>query len=377
MSTQLEPRRALTPRWTKAQVQLLKRTVAKGLNDDQFLLFMYTCKRTGLDPFIKQIYAIPRFDNKTNEYVMTIQTGIDGLRLTADRTQKYAGSSKPVFDLDPNDPSRPAKANVTVYKIVEGEKCAFEGEARWSEFVQKNHKTGDLMGRWSDMPFNQLAKCAEAQALRKAFPAELSGILTHDESPVIDLTIIDEAGAAEEIKAPLTLAGVLYTGFLAGHVPNDPKKKTPHRLVIKLDQGAELILSTYDIPAVIKQPQKFMGRRVQVSYEEKPNPKGGEPFRNLKHFALEEHTPEPTHPPQKDAERGADITEPSKQQSLDASAANSHDDPAQPYRAGFARYHTPQDCKTYLESIPEEVRQDCHGAYTDRLKEIAPNAKKK
>src|SRR3990172_3986440 len=142
--TELDVKRALTPRWTKTQVGLLKRTVAKGLTDDEFLLFMYTCKRTGLDPFIKQIYAIKRYSTKDESYVMSIQTGIDGYRLIADRTNKYAGCDKPVFDVDPSEPTRPIKASVTVYKMVDGEKCAFEGEARWSEFVQKHPKTGEL-----------------------------------------------------------------------------------------------------------------------------------------------------------------------------------------------------------------------------------------
>lgn len=293
MTNALEVKRALTPRWNKQQVELLKRTVAKGLTDDEFLLFMYTCKRTGLDPFIKQIYAIKRFDTKEDGYHMTIQTGIDGYRLIADRTGKYAGCEKPEFELDPNNPNQPLKATVTVYKMVEGEKCAFVGEARWNEFVQRHPKTKELMGRWADMGFNQLAKCAEAQAHRKAFPADLGSVITHDEAPVIDLSVVGDTAGTPPEKVD-TQPDALYTGQLVAYGPKDLKKKSPHRLGIKLDTGGELTLGTYELPAALgAAPSNFFGRRCQFSYEEKPNPRGGEPFRNLKHFALEELKAEP------------------------------------------------------------------------------------
>lgn len=325
--TELDVKRALTPRWTKTQVGLLKRTVAKGLTDDEFLLFMYTCKRTGLDPFIKQIYAIKRYSSDEKNYHMSIQTGIDGYRLIADRTRKYAGSDEPVFEINPDNHDRPIKATVTVHKMVDGEKCSFTGEARWSEFAQKNPKNGELMGRWVDMGFNQLAKCAEAQALRKAFPADLAGVMTHDESPVIDITIAEDGAGSDEPKPADTKPDTLFTGHLVGYEASNPQKKTPHRFTIKVDTGGEIRIGSYDLPAAIKKDtQKFVGRRVQFSYEEKPNPKGTEPFRNLKHLALEEVTveePKKADEPKKPQEYGAEsvgMRTPS-QQASDAPAA--------------------------------------------------------
>lgn len=297
MTNALEVKRALTPRWNKQQVELLKRTVAQGLTDDEFLLFMYTCKRTGLDPFIKQIYAIKRFDSKEDSYRMTIQTGIDGYRLIADRTGKYAGCEKPEFELDPNNPNQPLKATVTVYKMVDGEKCAFVGEARWNEFVQRHPKTKELMGRWADMGFNQLAKCAEAQAHRKAFPADLGSVITHDEAPVIDLTVVEGTAGTPPEKAE-THPEALYVGEIVGHTAKNPQKKAPHKLSIKLDTGGEITVGTYELPSVLNNVN-FLHRRCQFSYDEKANPRGGEPFRNLKHFALEELKAEPEHQEQK------------------------------------------------------------------------------
>jgi len=155
------------------QVELIKQTVAKGATDLELGLFLHACKRTGLDPLMKQIYAIKRKDRASGKEVMAIQTGIDGYRLIADRTGHYAGSDEPTYLIA--EDGWPDVASVTVYKIVAGVRCPFSASARWKEYCQ------ELSPMWKKMPFLMLAKCAEALALRKAFPAELSGVYTHEE----------------------------------------------------------------------------------------------------------------------------------------------------------------------------------------------------
>ncbi|MDF2457655.1 MAG: prophage LambdaCh01, recombination protein Bet [Nitrospira sp.] len=284
------------PRWTKAQLELLKRTVAKGTTDDEFSLFAYTCRRTGLDPFIKQIYAIKRWDPESDSFKMGIQVGIDGYRLVAHRTGKLCGIEPAEFIEDPDESWHPKQATVTVYAYdAQGEKRAYTHTVRWREYVQKK-KDGTPVKMWSEkgMPYNQLGKCAEAGALRKAFPFDLSGILTHDEVPTIDIEVLSGDGTAqvEGPKQAETKSGDYYTGVLKGWAPKSATVKT-HKFTFALDNnGGELTLSSFETPPALKAEKNPIGRRVQFQYEEKPNPRGGAPFRNLTHLAFEELTPE-------------------------------------------------------------------------------------
>jgi len=175
------------------KVALIKQTVAKGATDLELDLFLHACKRTGLDPLMRQIYAIKRKNNKTGKEEMSIQTGIDGYRLIADRTGQYAGSDEATYLL--GEDGFPDVASVTVYKLVGGLRCAFSSSARWKEYAQP---TGPM---WQKMPFLMLAKCAEALALRKAFPAELSGVYTHEEMMQAD-TAPATPGLTYEQKYP-------------------------------------------------------------------------------------------------------------------------------------------------------------------------------
>jgi len=162
--------------FSQSEIETIKENVAQGATDNELKLFLYQCSRTGLDPLSKQIHFIKRGGRAT------IQAGIDGLRAIAERTGKYAGNddyiyndTKTMFEMAGEGP--PKTATATVHKIVDGVRVEFAATALWDAYCPQ----GKESFMWHKMPYLMLGKCAEALALRKAFPNDLSGIYSTDE----------------------------------------------------------------------------------------------------------------------------------------------------------------------------------------------------
>ena len=175
--------------WTPEQQQLITSTIARGCSADELRLFGLACQRTGLDPFSKQIYAIKRRSKQRDgsyRESMTIQVSIDGLRSIAERTGELDGSETLWCGEDGQwqdvwlSSKPPAAAKTIIHR--RGASHPFVGVARFADY-----NAGQ--GLWNKMPATMIAKCSEALALRKAFPADLSGVYSGEE--------MDQAGGGQ------------------------------------------------------------------------------------------------------------------------------------------------------------------------------------
>lgn len=184
---------------TEGQMDVLRRTIAHDLTDDEFDLFAAVSRRTGLDPFKRQIWAVKRRTNQRKKDdngrwvdnwvdVMQIQTGIDGYRTIAERSGQYGGPASTEWcgpDGQWTDvwlsSTPPAAARVGVLR--RGFANPIYGVAIFAEFVatkgQGDNK--EPTGQWKTMPAHMIAKCAEALAIRKAFPDDIAGVYTVEE----------------------------------------------------------------------------------------------------------------------------------------------------------------------------------------------------
>lgn len=181
IQTALTERNIDTAVWTT-----LQNSVFPGAKDESILLAVDYCKARKLDILKKPCHIVPMSvtDAKTGNknWRDVIMPGIYEQRITAFRTGQMAGQDEPVFGdtVTFRGIEAPEWCRVTVYRFINNERCAFSHTEYFSEACATT-KEGKPNSMWSKRPRGQLAKCAEAGALRKAFPDELGGVITADE----------------------------------------------------------------------------------------------------------------------------------------------------------------------------------------------------
>ena len=167
--------------------KVLKETIFPDAADASILMAVDYCKVRHLDILKKPVHIVPIWNSDKNRYVDTVWQGISELRTTAMRTKEYAGIDETVYgeDITQNISgvtlTFPKYAQVTVYRNIAGSRVAFVGDkVYWLENFSKK-KDGSPNAMWRQRPYGQIAKCAEAAALRKAFPEEIGNDYTAEE----------------------------------------------------------------------------------------------------------------------------------------------------------------------------------------------------
>lgn len=205
-------RGAAISEWSEGFQKLVTETILRpskrSATAAELALLAEQAIRTGLDPMSRQIYGIYRWNKRTRDEEMTIQVGIDGLRIIAERTGKYVGQDGPFWRDDETDwtdvwfkSTPPTAAKVIVRKAAGGQVAETPAVAMRSEYMPTT-KDGLPSGLWRDKPALMLAKCAEALALRKAFPQDMSGLYTDDEMARADGATAEPARQAELPATP-------------------------------------------------------------------------------------------------------------------------------------------------------------------------------
>lgn len=207
-------------------------------------VFLHVAQRTGLDPFSRQIYMIGRPDKQRDgsyKTKYTIQTGIDGFRIIADRHADYAGQTAPQWCGDDGQwrdfwpgTEAPVAARVGVHR--RGWDEPVWGVAMYAEYAQRK-SNGDLTAMWTTKGALMVAKCAEALALRKAFPHDLAGLMTTEEVERTE-PARRERLVVEHDSPPVTVAEL--TGGTP--VPDSADRMTPEqqRKLFALLRAAEI-----------------------------------------------------------------------------------------------------------------------------------------
>ena len=190
----------------------LKNSIYPGAKDESVMMALDYCRARQLDPLLKPVHLVPMSvkDSRTgkSEWRDVVMPGIGLYRIQADRSGDYAGAREPEFGPDTTqtlsgvEVTFPQWCKYTVFKMVNGQRVAFHALERWKEnYATQSGKTECPNAMWRKRPYAQLAKCTEAQALRKAWP-EIGSEPTAEEMEGKEIIINEIPGSQPQHGAP-------------------------------------------------------------------------------------------------------------------------------------------------------------------------------
>ncbi len=210
------PTRTIT-RYNDEEINLIKDICCPGATDTELKMFLYVCNNTGLDPLLKQIHAVQRYNADLGRKVWSYQTGIDGFRMTAEDTGEYRGVTPGEWYDEKEDrwydvwtKSHPPDA-ARIGVLREGFEEPIMGVALWREYKQTK-RDGGLTKIWKERGAAQLMKCAESLAFRKAFPRKLGGIYTNEEMAQAENNQEEPVQQPQRASEPTTLDAQVVEG---------------------------------------------------------------------------------------------------------------------------------------------------------------------
>lgn len=200
-------------------IEVLRNSFYPEASPDSIQLVLGYCRAAGLDPMKKPVHIVPMYNRKAGMMVYTIMPGIGLYRIEASRTGDYIGKGEPVFGPDVTrklggiEVTFPSWCKITVQRLVHGRECSYTASEFWMENYATAKKDTDAPNTmWKKRPYGQLAKCAESQALRMAFPEQTGGTNTAEEmdGKTFDGMTLEHAPAPaaepqEPIVQPLTM----------------------------------------------------------------------------------------------------------------------------------------------------------------------------
>jgi len=238
-------------------MNVLRNSLYPGAQDDSIKLVISYCKAAGLDPMQKPVHIVPMWDNKNKQMRDVIMPGIGSYRTQAARSGEYAGVSEPEFGPDVTEDvggvrmTYPAWCRVVVKRLLpNGTVAEFSATERWKEnYATKGKDSAAPNAMWTRRPYGQIAKCGEAQALRKAFPEfgaqptadEMEGKTLDDGGVVYDGATGEVMPRKEAPKAlPDYTSEQMEKNIDAWSAAISAGKTSPDKIIAKVSSGYQL-----------------------------------------------------------------------------------------------------------------------------------------